>query len=277
MAANTDPSPGGPLGSIKAVLFDMDGLLIDSESLYTDIVNEVLKPYGKEQTWEIKASLMGKPEREATLTLFRALWPNPSAPEGVDPACPWTVDEFLRGRNAKLEAAFAGVKPMPGAIRLVKHLAENDVPICVATGSKRLNYNLKSANNSELFDPFAGRVICGDDARLERGKPYPDVFLLAALEGGLKLDRELSSRIRPYGAEHDAAGFLGGEGEILVFEDGLPGVQAGLSAGMKVIWVPDPELKAIAPSAEKIGAHQVLDSLLEFKPEQWGLPAFTDK
>lgn len=39
---------------VKAVLFDSDGLLIDSETIYTDVVNEVLKPYGKEQTWEIK-------------------------------------------------------------------------------------------------------------------------------------------------------------------------------------------------------------------------------
>lgn len=39
---------------VKAVLFDSDGLLIDSETIYTDVVNEVLRPYGKEQTWEIK-------------------------------------------------------------------------------------------------------------------------------------------------------------------------------------------------------------------------------
>ena len=55
-----------PIAHIKAVLFDMDGLLIDSEGIYTKVVNDILKPYGKEQTWEIKANLMGKPEREAT-------------------------------------------------------------------------------------------------------------------------------------------------------------------------------------------------------------------
>ena len=55
-----------PIANIKAVLFDMDGLLIDSEGIYTTVVNDLLKPYGKEQTWEIKANLMGKPEREAT-------------------------------------------------------------------------------------------------------------------------------------------------------------------------------------------------------------------
>lgn len=54
---------------VRAVLFDMDGLLIDSERIYTDVVNQILKPYGKEQTWDIKARLMGKPERDATRTL----------------------------------------------------------------------------------------------------------------------------------------------------------------------------------------------------------------
>lgn len=57
-----------PLGRIRAVLFDMDGLLIDSERIYTDVVNEILKPYGKEQTWDIKSKLMGQPERAATST-----------------------------------------------------------------------------------------------------------------------------------------------------------------------------------------------------------------
>lgn len=59
-----------PIAQIKAVLFDMDGLLIDSEGIYTKVVNDILKPYGKEQTWEIKANLMGKPEREATRKHF---------------------------------------------------------------------------------------------------------------------------------------------------------------------------------------------------------------
>lgn len=57
------------LGRIQAVLFDMDGLLVDSERIYSDVVNEVLAPYGKKQTWDIKARLMGKPERVATSTL----------------------------------------------------------------------------------------------------------------------------------------------------------------------------------------------------------------
>lgn len=53
------------------MLFDMDGLLIDSERIYTEVVNEILKPFGRQQTWDIKAKLMGKPERDATRTYYK--------------------------------------------------------------------------------------------------------------------------------------------------------------------------------------------------------------
>lgn len=62
------------LGRIRAVLFDMDGLLIDSERIYTDVVNDILRPYGKEQSWDVKSKLMGQPERAAT-RMYRAFTP----------------------------------------------------------------------------------------------------------------------------------------------------------------------------------------------------------
>lgn len=94
---------------------------------------------------------------------------------------------------------------------------------------------IKSGPNPSLFGPFEGRVICGDDSRIKRGKPHPDIFLLAARDA---LECE---GIRDVGEEHDAKSG-GREGNILVFEDAKPGVQAALAAGMKVVWVPDPNV-----------------------------------
>lgn len=122
-------------------------------------MNEILRPHGKEQTWEVKSQLMGKPERDATrtrhadtVTLFRALWPpRPGNAEdearGFSDECPFTIDSFLKERNARLLPAFESVPAMPGAERLVAHLEKNKIPICVraaadqqvATGSKRFN------------------------------------------------------------------------------------------------------------------------------------------
>lgn len=140
------------LGRIRAVLFDMDGLLIDSESIYTDVVNDILRPYGKEQTWDIKSRLMGQPERAATsmydgltpsVVLLSSLWPpNPDSEEdrerGFGTECPFTIDEFLEARNERLLPAFEKVQPMPGAERLIEHLAKHNIPICVCTASNLL-------------------------------------------------------------------------------------------------------------------------------------------
>ncbi|WFD34611.1 pseudouridine 5'-phosphatase [Malassezia cuniculi] len=236
----------------------MDGLLIDSERIYTDVVNTILAPHGKEQTWDIKAKLMGRHERDATRTLLGALWPPTDSEEdverGYNSECPFTIDTFLAMRNERLLPAFSSVLPMPGAERLVKHLAANNIPISVATGSKRRNYNIKSGANPDIFVHFGQRAICGDDDIIGRGKPSPDIFLYAAHLGlgiqDTEEGKELLSSVRQPGAAADGT-LLGREGEILVFEDEVPGVQAALAAGMKVVWVPDTNLRTWRTSVQR--------------------------
>lgn len=130
-----------------------------------------------------------------------------------------------------------------------------------------------------------------------RGKPSPDIFLIAAKHGlGLgntDEGRTFLEGIRNPGAEFDDR-LAGSEGEVLVFEDAVPGVQAGLAAGMKgtclctystVVWVPDAnvcmgisnfQLRAVTDQGLHVGAHQQIESLLDFRPEEWGLPPFDD-
>lgn len=183
------------------------------------------------------------------MTLLGALWPpRPGNAEddarGFNEECPFTIDSFLEQRNAKLLPAFESVPAMPGAERLVAHLAKHQIPICVATGSKRRNcawwsdtVEIKSGANPGLFSHFGDRAVCGDDvAVVGRGKPSPDIFLVAA-RTGLGLQHSEDGRrwlegIRQPGAEHDGA-LMGAEDQVLVFEDALPGVQAGLAAGMR--------------------------------------------
>lgn len=99
-----------------------------------------------------------------------------------------------------------------------------------------LTDEIKSSNNQDIFKHFGDRIICGDDERLSRGKPFPDVFLLAAREGlGGK------EGVRQLGEEYDGT-LSGKESQFLVFEDAKPGVQAAKAAGMKVVWVPDPNV-----------------------------------
>lgn len=117
---------------------------------------------------------------------------------------------------------------LPGTRKLVLHLRKHNIPTAVATGSRRRNFELKTGHLGEVFDCFAGKVVCADDAEYEmRGKPQPDIFLVAAREllgrdvGDVKSSE---AQLTPHQIQERAKG--------LVFEDALPGMEAGKRAGM---------------------------------------------
>ncbi|GBE80618.1 Putative uncharacterized hydrolase [Sparassis crispa] len=248
----------------------MDGLLIDSERVYTDVTNNILARYGKTMTWDIKAGLMGKPERDAAAHLL-SFFPD------LPPA--FTIDAYLTERRVAQDALWPSVRPLPGAVRLVRHLTAHRVPIALGTGSQRRNFELKSAHLGDaLFDAFGGRVVCADDGlvRPGRGKPHPDIFLVTAetclgRAVGLGEEGEPGVEVSDEQRRERASG--------LVFEDAIPGLQAGKRAGMNVIWVPDPNILLVdaANLGSSAGAHeadQTLRSLEDFVPEEWGLPPY---
>ncbi|GJE92849.1 HAD-like protein [Phanerochaete sordida] len=257
---------------IEYVLFDMDGLLIDSERVYTDVTNHILARYGKEMTWDIKAGLMGKPEREAAAHLLSFF---PDLPPEM------TLDAYLTERRALQDALWPTVRPLPGAARLVRHLHAHGVPIAVATGSQRRNFEQKSAHlMDELFGAFGGKVVCADDGLIRpgRGKPCPDVFLVTARTCLGRAVGELEEDDLEVTEEQRVERRKG-----LVFEDAIPGMQAGKRAGMNVVWIPDPNLVAVGTNDNADGTtslstveqpDQTLKSLEEFKPEEWGLPPY---
>ncbi|KAJ6594484.1 HAD-like domain-containing protein [Mycena capillaripes] len=244
--------------TVEYVLFDMDGLLIDSEAIYTKVTNTILAPYGKEMTWDIKVGCMGKQEHEAAVHLL-SFFPDISL----------TIPEYLAQRNALQDELWRTVPLLPGARKLILHLKAHNIPIAVATSSRRRNFELKTGHLGQVFDCFEGKVVCGDDKQFNmRSKPEPDIFLAAA--------REILGRdVGPADAAvaNLASSQLAERGKGLVFEDALFGVQAGKRAGMHVVWVPDVNLLDVEYSGEE-KADQILKSLEEFVPEQWGLPPY---
>jgi len=192
---------------------------------------------------------------------------------------PLSPEELLAMFASRQRTLFPSVQPMPGALKLVQHLRKSNIPIAIATGSSSVNYKLKSESQPELFSAFEGKVICGDDAELKRGKPHPDPFLLAATRHlGMKLERDpVTGFLEPPSAHQLEPDALRPD-QILVFEDGLAGVQAAKAAGMKVVWVPDPELKVLLtqqhPHQPPVTADQLLTSLLEWNGADWNLPPF---
>ncbi|KAF9527351.1 HAD-like protein [Crepidotus variabilis] len=230
--------------------------MIDSEKIYTLATNAALKDFGKEMTWEMKAGCMGKPEREAaihTLSFF--------------PDISLTVDDFLVERNRVQDELWPTVPLLPGVRKLVKHLKKHNIPMAVATSSRRRNFELKTAHHKDIFGLFEGKIVCGDDAQYKmRGKPAPDIFLTTAkiFLGRDVGDPEVQPSVRQ--KQERAKG--------LVFEDALPGLQAGKRAGMLVAWVPDPNLLNLGQPDEK--ADQTLTTIEDFKPESWGLPPYEE-
>ncbi|XP_078443782.1 (DL)-glycerol-3-phosphatase 2-like [Wolffia australiana] len=224
-------------GSVSHVIFDMDGLLLDTEGFYTLVQERILARYGKTFDWSLKAKMMGKKAIEAARVFVEAM-------ELQDVL---TAEAFLEEREGMLQQLFTTTELMPGAKRLINHLHAKGVPMCVATGSHRRHFQLKTQNHGEIF-AMMHHIVVGDDPEVRNGKPSPDIFLAAA--------KRFEGSIDPR--------------KILVFEDAPSGVAAAKNASMWVVMVPDPRLD---PSYHE-GADQVLSSLEGFDPALWGLPPF---
>ncbi|KAF2667460.1 putative HAD superfamily hydrolase [Microthyrium microscopicum] len=243
--AQSNLTPTG-LPKIRACLFDMDGLLIDSEDIYTFCTNEVLAQFGKPPLpWDVKARLQGRPGPEASEML--QAWAQ----------LPISMDEFKKRTQELQTKHFPSTQPLPGALDLLTRLAkareQGKVKMAVATSSHRLNFESKTGHLGHLIDIFQKEhVVVGDDPRIPkgRGKPAPDIYLLAlsTLNEGVPKDQQIHPE------------------ECLVFEDSVPGVEAGRRAGMQVAWVPHEGLFGVyGPRKHEVlagltGEHKEVDS-----------------
>ncbi|KAI5405070.1 DL-glycerol-3-phosphatase [Lathyrus oleraceus] len=233
-------TPSGGRKPITHVVFDMDGLLLDTEKFYTEVQEIILARYNKTFEWSLKAKMMGMKAIEAAKVFVEET--------GISDSL--SAEQFLVEREEMLRSLFPTSELLPGVSRLLKHLHAKGVPIAVATGSHRRHFELKTQRHGEMFS-LMHHVVLGDDPEVKQGKPSPDVFLAAAkrFEGG---------PVDP--------------NNILVFEDAPSGVLAAKNAGMSVVMVPDSRLDKSFHGA----ADQVLKSLLDFNPSEWGLPPFED-
>lgn len=104
---------------------------------------------------------------------------------------------------------------------------------------------MKTTHYQEWIELFED-IVVGDDPAINKGKPAPDIFLLAAQNLGVAPEY------------------------CLVFEDSLAGIEAALAASMSVIAIPHPDFESHLYQ----NAAQILNSLAEFQPHLWHLPKF---
>ena len=190
---------------ITHVIYDNDGLLLDTEPFYTEAHGEVAARYGKTFDWSIKSKIIGLRAEDSARICVTAM--------GI----PLTPEEYLEARKAKLEELFPKSEPFPGAMPLTRRFAELGIPQAVATSAIRYHFDLKAMRHREWYALF-DCIVTGDDPEVRQGKPAPDIFLLAARR--MQADPE----------------------HCLVFEDAPSGIAAARAAGMYAIAVPDPHM-----------------------------------
>ena len=179
---------------IDLILFDLDGVLVDSEPISTRVLMTMLAEVGLPMSAEAtERQFMGRSRAESVVWIEQQI--GRAVPEN-----------FLdRWQGRVFEAFQRELKPVPGIEAALDRLT---VPACVASGSDPARIELSLAV-AGLLPRFAGRIFSA--TQVARGKPAPDLFLYAA-------------------------GALGAPPErCVVVEDSLPGVQAGVAAGMAVL------------------------------------------
>jgi HAD superfamily hydrolase (TIGR01509 family) len=208
-----------PPTPFRAAIFDMDGLLLDSERPVRAAWQAATREFGVSLDDARYLELIGRNERDSRALL--AQW--------LAPAC--SYDAARARADALLAQALgaAGYAVKAGVVDLLQALRARGVPCAVASSTHRAEVELRLAQSglSAYFDGFNG----GDE--VARGKPAPDLFLLAA------------ERL----AQPPAA--------CLVFEDSEHGARGAIAAGMSVVIVPDlktPAEDACAASLAVLGS-----------------------
>lgn len=188
--------------TLRAAIFDMDGLLFDTESVGRWAWTQALAEVGLTMTDELYRQLVGKDMEARRLILC----------ERFGDALPFEQVKERRLAMGDERECSGGLSAKPGALELVNALADAGVPLALGTGTER-ERALRRLRDGGM-DRFEVIVTSADVAA---GKPAPDIFLEAARRLGVA------------------------PGDCAVFEDSPAGVTAAARAGMAVLVVPDLE------------------------------------
>lgn len=186
---------------IETIIFDMDGLMIDTEIVYFKMYKKAVNDFGGDIDLDFFRQVIGKPEwydRKMLVDKFGESFP---------------VDEVIRRMHVYSDEHFKdnGVDIKEGIVELLSYLKGKGIKMIIASSSKRRRVNQVLKDTG--FDAYIQEAVCGDE--VTKGKPDPEAFLKAAERMGSV------------------------PSACLVLEDSEAGIEAAHRAGIKVICVPD--------------------------------------
>lgn len=199
---------------VQALIFDMDGLLVDSEPFWFEVEREVVAAHGHEWTEHDARQCIGHGLPHAF-----AIWRERF---GIDE----DPETLTRRMNAAMIARAHRARLLPGAQRLLETAHRRKVPLALASSSGHAL--IAALLDATGVRPFFSHVLSGED--VPHPKPAPDIFLLAAERLGVP------------------------PAEALVLEDSLSGVRAARAAGCPVIAVPSTNGDTIRTEATRVAS-----------------------
>jgi HAD superfamily hydrolase (TIGR01509 family) len=187
---------------MKAVLWDMDGTLVDSEKVWDVSLEALYEKLGGVLTPEVRASMVGSVAENTMRIIYTDLGLD------LDPDAMGVSSRWLNDYTAELFDA--GLPWCRGAKELLEALAAEQTPMALVTNTQRA---LTERALNSIGPQYFSATVCGDE--VANGKPAPDPYLRAATLLGLKPD------------------------ECLAIEDSVTGSAAAESAGCPVLVVPN--------------------------------------
>jgi len=185
---------------IQAIVFDMDGLMVDTEKLYFEVESALARKYGKTFTREVMRAMMGTKGVDS----FRIFQEQLGIDEDPEVLLEFREEGYNRLLHEKLE-------PMPGLFLLLELAEQYRYRKAIATSSpvSQMNFIIDQLGVRKFFE----LLVSGDE--VEQGKPHPEIYQKVSGRLGLRSD------------------------QCLVLEDTENGVRSAKGAGMYCIAVPN--------------------------------------
>lgn len=211
---------------LNCVVFDMDGTLLDTERLAVQFWVDMAEKYGVDLPMDFIVSNCGRP-RADIVRRYQERYPTLPVEEAMERRDEWWLEQTAKGL----------IHAKPGAEELLAHLKEKGIRAVLATSTVH-ERAVKELTELGLFSYLDG-VVSGDMLPPGRGKPAPDIFLMAMEKAGFPPE------------------------ECMVVEDSASGCEGGMASGAKTVMIPD----QLQPSRElKQRLYLCLDSLTDLIP-----------